>query len=44
MCRNTVYRVAAGLSLVAENRQGAVNTSGEVLLRVDGRNILVKGN
>jgi len=29
--------------LVTENRQGAVSMSGEVLLRVDGRNILVKG-
>jgi hypothetical protein len=29
--------------LVAENRQGALAMSGEVLLRVDDRNILVKG-
>jgi len=30
--------------LVTENRQGALSVSGEVLLRVDGRNILIKGN
>lgn len=29
--------------LVAENRQGALSMSGEILLRMDGRNILIKG-
>jgi len=30
--------------LTAQNRQGTLSMSGEILLRVDGRNILVKGN
>jgi len=30
--------------LVAENRQGALSMQGEVLLHVDGRNILIRGN
>ena len=29
--------------MVAENRQGALSMSGEILLHVDGRNILIKG-
>jgi Ca-activated chloride channel family protein len=30
--------------LTAQNRQGTLSMQGEVLLRVDGRNVLVKGN
>jgi hypothetical protein len=30
--------------LVAENRQGTLSMRGEILLHVDGRNILVRGN
>ena len=30
--------------LTTQNRQGTLSMSGEILLRVDGRNILVKGN
>ena len=30
--------------LTAQNRQGTLSMSGEILLRVGGRNILVKGN
>jgi Ca-activated chloride channel homolog len=30
--------------LTAQNRQGTLSMSGEILLRVDGRNILIKGN
>jgi len=30
--------------LAAENRQGTLSMSGEILLRVDGRNILIRGN
>jgi Ca-activated chloride channel family protein len=30
--------------LTAENRQGTLSMSGEILLRIDGRNILIKGN
>jgi len=30
--------------LTAQNRQGTLSMQGEILLRVDGRNILVKGN
>jgi Ca-activated chloride channel homolog len=30
--------------LVAENRQGVLAVSGEILLRVDGKNVLIKGS